>query len=333
MIAKDIVTLLRGIGVASSCIKQSEEWVSAQCPFAPYTHSKGTDRSASFGVAIQSEGYSGFNCLSCGEHGSLRTMLETLEDYTGNDYSKLVEFVDSAETPVAYLPWEERVERQRELPNPLDQEAFDEVFSPAIDYREAVRYFQARHLDPDTMEKLDLRFDESRHRILFKAMRDGELYGVSGRSTLDSATNKVRVYNYPKSLFLLNEENIQFDNLSRPVIVVEGLMALPELYSLGIEEWADPVALQGSKMSIAQRDRLVEFDKPILLMLDNDEVGKQGIYGKKLSGKRRKAGALEMLSKLTEVCVARWPAGCSDFPDLSKRKLHRIIDEMWRFID
>lgn len=327
MKTEDVVSIMTRLGFASSCIKQSGGWVSAPCPFAKWTHAKGADRSSSFGISINEDGPSGYNCLACKEKGSLLQLLDSLGDLRNKDYSDLKSEVEDKETPASYPPWESVISRDKPLPPPIDEDAFNDVFPPAWKVKAARMYFKKRGLLVSSMEKFDLRWDGYRQRILFKVKQDGILYGMSGRSILESAKNKVKVYGHPKSLFLVGEEFLDTDDLMRPIVVIEGLMGLPELDSCSLSDYADAVSLQGSDLSIEQRDRLVSFGKPIILLFDKDQAGYDGIHGKKLARGKRKDGAFALLSGLIETQIARWPSGVDDFPDLTSRELRRMVME------
>lgn len=329
---EDVIFVLRSIGIANVCIKDSESWVSAPCPLAEWTHAKGRDSRASFGISINEDGPSGYNCLSCGEHGNVRGLVERLSESKDVDYTKLLDFVDEAETVTTFPPWEER-SKVVEFPEPLNEDEVDELFDPAAKVRKARDYFRSRHLPIDLMVKYDLRWDDYRNRILFKVKRDGLLYGMSGRSVLPKPKNKVRVYHHKKSLFLVGEEHLVVEDTDRPIVVIEGLMGLIELDSCSLDDYADAVALQGRVMSIAQRDRLVEIGRPVILFLDNDKAGMEGTYGKVLSNGRKVAGALEMLTGLVDVKVAKWPDGINDFPELTNKQLRQIVMKTWSFLD
>lgn len=316
--------VLCGIGIARSCIKQSNEWIAAPCPLAPWTHPKGADRSASFGISIAEEGRSGYNCLSCHEHGNVEGLLNQLEDLSGKDYSDLIAEVSELEKVIAFPPWEGRPKAAKQLPEPLDEDEFDELFEPASESRLARIYFHKRDLLESSLDRFDLRWDDYHGRVLFKAKREGLLYGVSGRAVNLEAKRKVKVYDYPASLFLLGEEYI-VDDMERPTLVIEGLMGLPELDSCNLFDYANAVALQGSNMSIEQRDRLVELGNPVILLFDEDEAGMKGLKGFRDSKGRHKPGAFELLSGLIETKVARLPAGVPDLRYLTERETYGMV--------
>ena len=327
MKSDDIVSVLNRIGIARSCLKVGSEWVSSPCPFARFTHPSGRDSHASFGVSIDPDGSSGFNCFSCGTKGSLASLPFQLSELDGVDRQELEDFIQDQEIPVALPPWEQAGEKKSIIPPHMDEEAFDELFDPAYRKRSAVAYFTGRGISREFMKRFDLRWDAYRKRVLFKVKRKGRLYGASGRTIRPNVRTRVRVYNHKTSLFLLGEEHISAD-LDKPLVVIEGLMGLGELDTLGLYEYADAVCLQGSSLSKTQRDRLVELNRHIVLLFDNDAAGHKGLYGSKKS-----IGAVKMLEGLCSFHVAQWPEGFNDFPDLTPRKLRRMVRKTVSFID
>lgn len=330
----DIVKVMLWLGFSKSAIKESDTWVSASCPFAKWTHAKRADRSASFGISVNDEGPSGYNCLGCGEHGTVRGLVGALDEHTGEDHSELLDEIAELETPTTLPPWEsirERATVSHKISDPINESLFDSIFPSATKSKMAKSYFKSRGLFLDSMLKFDLRWDGYRKRILFKVKQDGILYGCSGRAVNPAAKNKVRIYNHPKSLFLVGEEFLDLQDLAKPIVVIEGLMGLAELDALSLYDYADAIALQGASLSNDQRDRLVDTGKPIVLLFDNDQAGREGLHGKTLSKGRRKAGAVDMLSGLCELSVAKWPEGADDFLELTRRELKQMVMETWSF--
>lgn len=314
MKSEDIQTVLVELGVPRHKIKQSNDWVAAPCPFAPWTHGSGRDRRASFGVSIDPNGNSGYNCLSCGAKGRLSSLPEDLSTYSGKDYSHVSEFIDEREISVAYPPWETAdVSSSQPILHRRNEEDFNDIFLPAYKKRVPVEYCMSRGISRKFMRKYDLRWDSFRRRVLFKVIREGKFYGAAGRAVDSWREPKIRIYSHQKSLFLLGEEHIQPD-ASRPLVVIEGLMGLGELNSRNLFDYADAVCIQGSKLSEAQRDRLVELDRYLVIAMDNDKAGWEGC-------KR----AEKMLDGLADFHTFQWPKKVNEFQDLSSRKIHQLV--------
>lgn len=132
--------------IARSCIKSRGEWVTATCPFSPYTHSKGADRNASFGISVSHDGSSGYNCFSCGERGSLTMLPFKLSQFDGINRPELEEFIRETETPASFPPWELAGKKSKPVVEPISEIDFDIVFDPAYRKRIAVDYFKHRQI-------------------------------------------------------------------------------------------------------------------------------------------------------------------------------------------
>jgi len=87
----DIYTLCGMAGIQSP--RRQGDWVMGSCPFSPWKHKGGSDSTPSFGIKISEAEPSGFNCFSCQEKGSLRSLAAKLEGYGVGDMSRLRKFV------------------------------------------------------------------------------------------------------------------------------------------------------------------------------------------------------------------------------------------------
>lgn len=87
----NIERLLRLINCQN--IRRKPDWVMASCPFS-WLHSGGKDSSPSFGVRVNNDGPSGYNCFGCHRSGgSLVDLLNTLNQNTSFDYNEAFDFV------------------------------------------------------------------------------------------------------------------------------------------------------------------------------------------------------------------------------------------------
>lgn len=59
-----IIALLGAIGADTQSATENKEWVNCRCPLARYTHEQG-DTNPSFGIAINEEGHSVWQCFGC----------------------------------------------------------------------------------------------------------------------------------------------------------------------------------------------------------------------------------------------------------------------------
>lgn len=192
-----------------------------------------------------------------------------LEKLSGKSYSELGELIYSLEMQGFVLPdWE----------NPLEEEdVLKELSSDYLDvYDHAVGhpYLKLRGISDDTAEKMQLRLDVDRQgaeRILFPVMGTGkELYGFSGRAVLPNVDPKVRDYHgLKKRKVLLGAQFIpNFDY----IVVVEGLVDAAVMIGNGFPA----VAVMHSGLTEDQAAILIDQDKPVYLMFDNDSAGRKG---------------------------------------------------------
>lgn len=323
----EIEKFLRSINVHN--YKQNGDWINSPCPLAPYTHAKKTDRRPSFGIAINDFGYSNFNCYACGHTGRLEKLVKMLAGFDGRDYSSILSSLRDLDGKIKLPDYEDLFVIRNNLkikPKPLSDKAYSNIFENAIDSKYALAYLRKRHIKPETAQELDLKYDPQECRILF-AIRDidNNLYGYSGRSILPDGRvplthdrkktyPKVRDYfGLDKKLFILGEERFKE---GKPVLIVEGLFAYASLIDIGAEEVFNVGALLGNKLTEAKRDRLIEFNHTVYLLLDNDEGGRIGLYGPidPVTKKHTGRGAVRALRNYIPTLIPRYPKGKID-PD------------------
>ena len=268
-----IVRFLGKIQGPNTPIQHHDEWVSTHCPLAPWTHPKGSDRTPSFGVHIDDEGTSVFNCFTCKNTGPLPHLLKLLEKYTGEDYSSLTSEVETGEMYALQLPeWDNRKAAKKDtLSEPLRYFLHD-FYEKEYDHP----YLKERGILPETAEELQLRVDpddgHGAERILFPVFdANGGFYGYTGRATDNKVEPRVRdYYGLPKRNLLLGLEHLRPEQ--ERVVLVEGLFDFGVLFQLDLPV----VASLHSTLTKAQQRILVEIGKPVVVFYDNDEAGRKG---------------------------------------------------------
>jgi hypothetical protein len=103
-----IESLFRAFGINGT--RKGSKY-SASCPFAKWTHGKGTDSNPSFFVSVSAKGSMHYKCYSCGESGSMMKMLYRMRDLTGRTNIEAME--------ILYDPWD-RYEEKIKLKPKLD---------------------------------------------------------------------------------------------------------------------------------------------------------------------------------------------------------------------
>lgn len=294
-------------------VSRNGEWVNFSCPVAPYSpdHKYKADGSPSAGALVAFSGNVVWRCFTCKGQGPMTNLLRYLQTKSTVDYSEIINALNDQEQ----LPdFDNRFVRPSELVcEPLE---FADLFDPTEKYPESSKYLADRGISPTTSKKLGLGFDPDNHRITFPVRRqDGKTYGFTGRTTLPGKdVPKIIDYYFPKSYFILGMEHW---NKDYPVILVEGLFAFAKLHELskGKHFPYNIGAIMGSTMSPEQRNLLIKFGKPVICMLDNDQAGKTGLYGKtpqadwhpKKKETERAKGMVFQLKEHLPTFIVRWP--------------------------
>jgi DNA primase len=202
--------------------------------------------------------------------------------------------------------------------------------------------------DPKLLQRLEIGFDRHQMRIIFP-IRDleGRLVGLAGRTVLGDG-EKYRVYKAPDILpyapddpliqaryehydikshnFLWNGHNVYplafFDKLDT-VVVVEGYKACIWLIQHDID---NVVALQGSRMSGAQERIFSRLNCTIILFLDNNKAGKEGMLD---AGRRLRRRGLSVLC----VTYPDWADDHTQPDNLDQASLLGVLDAAtdWHF--
>lgn len=249
-------------------------WVSAHCPLAPWTHAKGTDRNRSFGVKINDTGTSIFNCLTCHSKGPLSYLVKRLGDLSGEDFTYLIDSIDTDEVLGTLPPSWERRKAERAVAR-LGEPVSDDyllVYDSAVGHP----YLRSRGISDDTAEQLDLRVDPDNYgheRILFPVYSAERLfYGYTGRAVRSGAEPRIRDYfGLSKRLLLLGSEHIDRDRAEH-IILVEGLFDFARLYN-----WSpNVVSSMHATITDGQAAILKDFGLPVIVMYDNDKAGWDG---------------------------------------------------------
>lgn len=154
--------------------------------------------------------------------------------------------------------------------------------------------------DEKLLKKLEVGFDREEQRIIFP-IRDiyGKLAGLSGRTVIDDyprykvykapdllrfvggdpeTESRYRRYDIKNHNFLWNMHNVYpraFYGDLDTVVIVEGYKACIWMIQQGID---NTVALQGSRMTKAQAETLCRLNATCILLLDNNDAGKEGAF-------------------------------------------------------
>jgi len=215
-------------------------WVRANCPFCEWRHSRGVDRSQSFGFHVERLRY---ECYRCGIKGWLR---EPIEEYEGF-HVEGTEEAKPIEPPEGYMP------------------LWDSAGQGSLALAPARRYLARRNIGRDLCERLRI-----------GACLDGRYAGrvvVPVLSPTDDwlwwvartwSPNEDRRYLYPMGARhgLMFNQVVLSEETDEPVAVVEGVFdAIPHL--------PDVVACLG-KPTDEHVEALARARRPVVVVLDGD---------------------------------------------------------------
>ena len=307
----DKTSLLRVLGELGihGIVNERRGWIDFSCPVAEWTHARGTDRHPSAGITINNAGVSGWHCYSCKQKGTLHGLVGQLAFRRNIDYRPLLDRIREVEDSAGMLPDYadfDAVESSWPDGTPLNSAVYDGMWPTAWSDEYARKYLEARGIGKPAATKMDLMWDDSEQRIVFPIRdRENALWGFSGRGIYDAVEPKVRdYYELPKRKLILGcEAWIP----GRKTLIVEGLFAYAHLINLGIDTGCNIGALLGSEMTTHKADILRLNDGPVYLLLDNDEAGDAGIFGRIQIDNTRRDGAVVQLQEHIPVFVPVWP--------------------------
>lgn len=285
----DIRALLIGLKISTHKVtytgsKKRARWMNISCPFAPWTHDRGSDANPSFGVTIDPDGRSFYKCLACGIHGRLAALPTKLGGYRNKNYSELRHWAELTEIQAGRnrpIPdWEDSI---------VDDEATDRSNAPSSrlvrSYPLAigVPYLRARGITLPTVYRAGLRFDTYQHRVLFPCYDKYRTFrGFTGRSirpgndTTKGRNPKVRDY-YGLSKRELFLGLPSYPEERGPRIISEGLFE----FARGIENgYPATRAILGTSLTEEKVDILIEEAAPVYFFMDNDLAGWAALFGR-----------------------------------------------------
>lgn len=273
----EIKEMLREVLGPNAELIDHPEFVGMHCPMAKWTHEKGIDSTPSAGISVKEDGGTSiYNCFVCGK-GTVPWFLRQMEKYTGESYTPIIRNIETGEFLGGSLPnWGSKkvVARVEKF---LDKDVYLDLYDSA----EGHPYFPSRAakhrevcLTDSTVRTLGLMVDPGdsagEERILFPVFNQGgDLYGFSGRATDDSAELRIRDYHgLPKARVLLGVHLVLPEDAF--IVLVEGLFD----YAVMVQYDYPAVAALHAGLTSEQARILVDLGKPVVLMYDNDQAGK-----------------------------------------------------------
>lgn len=302
--------VLRELRIPATGRISTKGWIAFPCPVAQWYHRGGKDKSPSAAAKADPAGRSTWACQACKQHGSIHSLAVLLMTHRAGVLDEaLLSRIDTAETGVLLHVAEFGCEAVEPVaPKPLDEDAVDGIYPPAWEDPASRDYLQGRGVGQETSERIGLVFDPEKRRILFPIRdRTGALFGFTGRAIYQNPRPKILDYHFDKRHFILGE------HLWRPgfpKIIVEGLFGYAHLIQEGVDAFADVGALLGSVLTPEKAERIKSWGDPTHLMLDNDEGGDLGLFGRRdEKGRHRfQEGAVAALMNHVIVFVPDWPS-------------------------
>jgi DNA primase len=338
---KTLRSFCKRLHIVLDAAKKNSAWLSGRCPLAFKTHKNGHDNNPSFGVSIHDKGASAFKCFTCGHKGSFSKLVLMLARARGVDYKGIVHEIETREEAGLLnfeIPDWDTIEK--EIPYEEDYDQKEEEYCTKYERAIGHPYLRKRGIGWKTTRKLNLRFDRLQDRILFP-IYDSEwrFRGCTGRycgQISDSARETPKVRDYPglrKREFFLGECFAR--SLSRRgnyVILVEGLFDYARVHEAGCQA---VLALLGSEVTREKIDKLLDFDRPIIWMVDNDQAGRSILHGKidpETGRHDNSTGILHTLYGLVPQHIVKYPKGIKDPGDCTDSQIHHMIDNAKLFI-
>ena len=279
---RDTIKLING---PNARITHNGPWVQTSCPFAPWTHANGTDRTPSFGIIGREDEVSVFHCFTCKRRGTIPMLWEQLGELRGEDYSDRISDAETSEILGPNLgSWEHTGKGKNRAADELGEPINDEillVYERASERYASERYLRERGLTRRLADALPVLFDpDDGHgvgRALFPVFDlSGRLYGLTGRAIQNGVEPRVRdYYGLPKRSLLLGAHRIgpmRRHGSRAPIALVEGLFDYAKVTQAGF----DCVAAMHSGLTEAQAEILKLTGRPVIIMFDDDQAGQEG---------------------------------------------------------
>lgn len=345
----NVIGILGEIGVDTDDLSERDDgnggiWVNSYCPLAEWTHEDGTSSSHSFGVLVDDDDVSVYSCFSCKHKETLASLVRSIGGFSGKDLSNLVTKIELLERDHSTPDWDKKRAKRRtkvvKRPPPLDPEKINR-YPSVVGIPVARSYLAGRGIKRYAAEYLDLRYSDYHKRIIFPILGNtGDAYGWAGRTILKEKDypkkydEKGKLINYPKvyNSFGMKKEfeilGVDKWKEGRPIWINEGLVGHGVLTQQRIHEYFNLCTILGSDLSVHQASIIAQFGEPTVLMLDMDEAGEVGIYGKKMPNGVRSGGAIDMLKDHVKVIVPQYP---NDKDDVDEFTHENIKDLYFQF--
>jgi DNA primase len=286
------------------------------CPFHQ-------EKRRSFHVSVSKNAW---QCFGCKRHGNILDFVAHKEGVDIRQAALMVQewFKVSAEKPVVAIPKVSETEGGfTEAQDGSDKLGLED--NPPLTFElknlDAKHpYLKERGVDKETVEYFGLGYCSRglmKGRIAIPIHNEkGELVAYAGRWPGDPPEDTEKYLlppNFRKSLAVFNLHRAGESAKETVLILVEGYFGVFRLWQAG---FPNVVALMGSYLSERQRELLVATlgpDGRVILLLDNDEAGRQC-----------EAQCLESLAQHLYVKVVRLPEGANQLDNLTDNQIRQL---------
>lgn len=261
--------------LSSSCdlAEELDGEIRVSCPFAAWTHSKGTDSNPSMFVKAADGEPSLVYCFAC--HASFRTVADMMHALTrySSFFGQFI--VDAREIEdeslialVSTLPAFDKKLGVKAGVLPFPETAYSTYT------RKWATYLESRGVTKESGMRWDIGYDERRRRITIPVRdRAGGLFGCVGRTVCGEEPRYYNYWKFDKGRFLLGEHLV---TKGTSLVVVEGpLDAVVASQHLPRDAYS-VVSTMGSSASKAQQDRIVGIADHVVIAYDGDKAGSDG---------------------------------------------------------
>ena len=285
----DVVHFLQLLRVGRIDVLSGGKWVKSSCPLAAATHTGGTDTNPSFGIKVNDEGFSFYNCFSCGT-GTLHMLMHRLTWGVGIS-SDVHEFFMRAELIPSSASDPPLTSQFLDLYNNIPVGSDTQISVPdkvledypllkdvtGFEAKRCRKWFEERNIPLDVAYQYETRIAPEYRGIVFPIIdMDWKTYLLHFRSRIDKMFFYLTPLNTGFPDVLWGRKNfyygIQFVDFTKSLIIVESETDLLRLRALGVE---NVIATCGP----ISKEKLSRIKSPVVYLgYDSDIEGAKYSY-------------------------------------------------------
>jgi 5S rRNA maturation endonuclease (ribonuclease M5) len=266
MFTVNVKSILTSLGIQ---FKQVGNELRARCPSGNHP-----DETPSWNQNIT---YPYFHhCFSCDFKGTIETLVKkmtgkTLYEFLNIEDPRSFDFVSSLKNQNQN---NSSINRKTRLNMKKGR-----LYSP-LENKTVMSYLKSRHINKPFINDFEITYCEYieinktkfKNRIMIPIVENEIIVSYEGRDYLKTQTPKVL---YPNKSFVSTFFNIDNLNDQKELIIVEGIMDIPQIYT---HITKNVTTIFGVNISKGQLELLKNFkDKSIILLFDNDKAGREAI--------------------------------------------------------